>query len=77
MIAMPSGITSAPPIPWSTRQTISMSMEGASPQRAVKKVNRPTEPRYARLVPRRSVRKPVAGMKTASASMYAVRTSWP
>lgn len=67
-MAVPTGVSIPPPMPWSRRKAMSWSSEAARPHRTEAAVNRPTATRNVRLVPTRSPIHPDAGMKTARLS---------
>ncbi len=66
---IPTGMIIPPPMPWSTRKTISDSADQARPQSAEPMPNSATDTIHTRLAPKRSDIQPVSGITTASASM--------
>ncbi len=69
VIVITAGMIIPPPRPWRTRKTISDSALQARPERTEPTVNRTSEVRYRRLVPKRSAAQPVAGITAASDSV--------
>ena len=67
-IACPSGISKPPPKPWSTRKTISASIDHAAPASAEPAMNRSSAASQTRLAPKRSLAQPVSGITLAKAS---------
>ena len=66
-----SGVTIAPPIPWTARAAISASIEGASAAAADAAVNRLSPTMNMRRRPKRSPRAAPVRRKTAKVSVYA------
>ena len=66
IIAMPTGISSPPPIPCTARNATSCGSDVAIPQSADAAVNSPMAPSITLLAPNRSPTQPDAGIATAS-----------
>ena len=68
-IMNPRGSSMPPPMPWTTRNTMSCKIFDASAHSSEPSVKASTEPMKSRLVPNRSAAHPVIGITVASASV--------
>ena len=69
-MAMPIGVSIPPPTPWTMRNATSWPIVWAKPHRTEPPTKRPSAVRKTRLVPKRSPIQPLAGIHTASDSVY-------
>ena len=67
-IDCPTGSSIPPPIPWSTRKTISELADQATPQRHEPTMKRLSDVIQMSFAPKRSTAQPVTGITMASAS---------
>ena len=69
MIRRPTGIISAPPMPWATRAAASTGSEGDSAQASEPRLNSRMAATKTRREPKRSASQPEAGISMATVSM--------
>ena len=69
MIMNPSGNSMPPPMPCTTRNTMSCTIVDATAHSSEPSVKATTDPMNSRLVPNRSAAQPVSGITAANASV--------